>query len=156
MLGLFAGGLGGSQAELGWRFGRAAARQALFLALDHGQGAADLLLGGSGGRVDGEGLVVLGQSCVEFAGGAQLLAVEHVRLSGLEADTAGEQLVVEVGGIASQGLLILLQRLVEFPLLFELFSFGSQPITLFGFGGGRQGQGREDRQDQRRGCEDRY
>ena len=34
--------------------------------------------------------------------------------------------------------------------------FGSQPIALFGLGGGRQGQGREDGQGQRRNCEDRY
>ena len=150
------GGLGGSQSDLGWRLGRAAARQALFLALDHGQCAADLLLRGSGRGIDGEGLVVFGQGFVELAGGAQLLAVEHVRLSGLEADTAGEQLVVEVGGIGSQGLLIFFERLIEFPLLFETFSFGSQPIALFGLGGGRQGQGREDGQGQRRNCEDRY
>ena len=67
---------------------------------------------------------------------------EHVRLSGLEADTAGEQLVVEVGGIGSQGLLVFFERLVEFLLLFETFSFGGQPITLFGLRGGRQGPGR--------------
>ena len=88
-------------------------------AVDHLAGAAYLLLGDAGGRIDRVGPLELGQGFFQLAGFAQFLAFADVCLPGLKADAAQSQQGAGVARVLDDGLLVEFERLVVVLFLFR-------------------------------------